>query len=414
MGQIKQASKVLIVTAHFYPENFRINDVALDLSSKGYQVEVLTGFPDYPHRKNFLGFPRSRLSQWNGITIHRAACVSRGNGGSIRRVFNYLSFILACGLAGLTRDLQRPDVILVWASSPITVAVPAIWLKRIFKVPLAIWVQDLWPETLLEVGVLKNPQLLKALGVLVRWIYKNCDLIWGQSDGFRRSILKWLDSSQEVQVLCNWGDESDSTADAGAAFDLAETAKFKILFAGNLGQVQCLEEQLQAVEQLQKENILWTWIGGGSEETWLREQILRRGLGSVAQVLDRVSPREIQKYGQWADVLVVALQTGPALSETIPSKLQTYLYWGKPIIGLIDGEAARVISEAQCGFSTSAKEIEVFVGELKKMIRTSPLELQTYGENGRQYYEAHFFKRKILDRLESNLVSLILEKQILE
>ncbi len=401
------AKKVLIVSAHFYPENFRINDVALDLSHKGYQVEVLTGFPDYPHRKNFLNFPDEKDSHWNGIRIHRFRSISRGDGGSLRRVLNYLSFIFACAVAGLTRNLQKPDVIIVWASSPITVAIPAIWLKKKFRAPLAIWVQDLWPETLQELGILKNSWPLAWMGGIVRWIYKNCDLVWAQSDGFRQSIQAWLKDTKKIKVLYNWGDE---LVFQSSRIELDSDSRFKILFAGNLGKVQCLKEQLEVVEKLKEEAILWTWIGGGSEEKWLRDEIKKRNLEKSAQVLERVPAAVVQNYGNWADALVVALQTGPALSQTIPSKLQTYLLWKKPVLGMINGEAARIIREAKCGIAFDPTETEAFASALQKFIRTSPKDLQTYGENGQAYYHAHFSKRQILDRLEAHLVSLMESK----
>lgn len=397
--------KVLIVSPYFYPENFRINDVAQDLIKKGHQVVVLTGQPNYPNPNLFEEFRKQKIKEqsWEGIKIFRVPIITRGNGGGIRRVFNYLSFIFS-GLIWMFQNSKKCDfdVVLTWASSPITSAIPSLFLCSKKKIPHVIWIQDMWPETLVALNIVKSPFLLWILNRLVKFIYLKSDLIWGQSTGFQKAILQRVPTHNRVQVLYNWGDESKPSQQKPA---IIEDPRLKILYAGNLGHAQLLDILVNTIEKLKDEKILWTFIGGGVLETWLREEIARRDLAACAQVLDRVAPDVISHYGSWADVLLISLKPDGCLSLTIPSKLQTYMLWGKPILGLIEGDAAVEIKNANCGLTASPEHPDLFIQAIQQFLKMSEAQKQTYGENAHQYAIRHFSRREILDTLERDLLS---------
>ena len=193
----KKKLNILIVSPYFYPENFRVNDIAQDLVQRGHSVTVLTGQPNYPDPDLFKEFRKRKVKSetWGGVQIHRVPIITRGRGGGIRRILNYLSFILSAPLFGFSQFKNKTfDVSFVWASSPITSAIPALVWKWKTGTPVIVWVQDLWPETLKAVGVLKSKWGLQLVGLLVRWIYKHCNLLLAQSEGFVTALRRWAPS----------------------------------------------------------------------------------------------------------------------------------------------------------------------------------------------------------------------------
>ena len=183
--------KVLIVTQYFWPENFRINDIALGLIERGHKVEVLTGKPNYPQGNFYKGYSffSKNTEIWKGIKIYRSQLVPRGNAGGFRLILNYLSFALF-GSARAFFLKEKFDKILVYGLSPVTLGIPALVYKCKTKTPVYFYVQDLWPYSVTAAGGIKNPLVIGALEKLTRWIYKNCDKLLIQSEAFRAVLIE--------------------------------------------------------------------------------------------------------------------------------------------------------------------------------------------------------------------------------
>ena len=142
--------KILIVTNHFYPEVFRVNDVAFALVEQGHRVTVLTGTPDYPQGHYFAGYGIFKKSRETirGVKVVRVPVISRGKGKAFRLMLNYLTYLLSASVwASCAAFGKRYDCILVHETSPVTVGIPAVIIKKIQKIPLYFWVLDLWPES---------------------------------------------------------------------------------------------------------------------------------------------------------------------------------------------------------------------------------------------------------------------------
>jgi hypothetical protein len=184
--------KILIVTPHFHPENFRINDFALEYIKKGHQVSVLTGIPDYPSRKFYrnYGIIKNNRENYNGIKIYRAPLITRGSGTNFRLALNYITYIIGGLLTSLFLLNKKFDLIFVFEPSPITIGIPAIFIKKIKKIPICFWVLDLWPESVVSGGNLKSSFIPKLLHPIVKFIYNNCDKILVSSSGFIDSIVE--------------------------------------------------------------------------------------------------------------------------------------------------------------------------------------------------------------------------------
>ena len=205
--------RILVVTQYFWPENFRINDLCAELVNRGHEVTVLTGKPNYPDGKifdDYLNKPAD-YNEYEGATIIRAPMLARGKGSSFKLGLNYLSFALSASTIGLLklRDKQF-DVIFVCQLSPITSALPAVLYRAIRQTPIAMWVLDLWPDSLAAVGSVKSPKMLALAGKLVSFIYNRCDLILGQSKAFYKGISAYCDQPNKIGYFPSWAEQEFS------------------------------------------------------------------------------------------------------------------------------------------------------------------------------------------------------------
>lgn len=399
--------RILIVSQYYWPESFRINEVVLSLISVGCEVTVLTGQPNYPQGDVFFGYRAAGLGATQheaGYSIFRVPLVPRGRGGAIRLVANYLSFLLSASVLGpcLLRK-QHFNVVFVYGTSPILQAIPAVWLAFIKRAKLVTWVQDLWPQSLEATGFVRNRRLLAMVAVLVRWIYRHCDLLLVQSQAFIPPV-KAMAGKTPVQYHPNPGDLAFRQVCASGPAALVLEPGFNVLFAGNLGTVQALGTVLDAAELLQTHaNVRIVLVGSGSRSEWLHQEVARRQLVNV-QLAGRFPTEVMPGILAQASALLVSLVRSPIMSQTVPSKMQAYLAAGKPIIASLDGAGASVLNASGAGIACPAEDAAALAAAVLRLKALPPAELQSMGEAGLIYYKQHFdpavLARKLLQHFE--------------
>ena len=408
--------RVLLLSQHYWPESFRITEVVESLQGAGCSVSVLTGQPNYPDGLVFEGYRAwaTRLEEHPlGYTIYRVPLVPRGQGGAVRLAMNYLSFILSASVLGawLLRG-QRFDVIFVYGTSPILQAIAGVVLKQLKGTKLVIWVQDLWPQSLEVTGFVRNRLVLNTVAALVRWIYRQSDLLLVQSKSFVPTVQAMAEETQ-VEYHPNPGE---------LAFDLnfevtGEPAcllkpGFNVVFAGNLGTVQALDTLLAAAELLTaSQDVRLVLIGSGGRSDWLRQEVMRRGLSNV-HMAGRFPPQAMPAILAQASALLVSLARGPVLSQTVPSKVQAYLAAGRPIVASIDGEGARIVEEAGAGITCPAEDAEALARAILRLRFMSPEELSSMGDAGRRYYENNFDPTTLASKLVERLREVVKPKKL--
>jgi len=241
--------RVLIVTQYFWPESFRINDLATGLKRRGHEVTVLTGLPNYPAGKLFDGYGFfSRRERYDGIDVVRVPLVTRGASKGLRLVANYASYALSASLLGPWFFRKPVDVILCYEPSPVTVALPALVMKRLCRAPLLFWVQDLWPETLAATRAVRSARVLKLVDRFVRYVYRRCDRVLVQSRAFIDHVAAQGVTAEQVRYFPNTAEAFYRTVGPTVGepkTDGAEDAElprgFRILHAGNLGIGQSID-----------------------------------------------------------------------------------------------------------------------------------------------------------------------------
>jgi colanic acid biosynthesis glycosyl transferase WcaI len=395
--------KILIVSQYFWPESFRINDVALGLRDAGHQVVVLTGLPNYPEGKLYAGYDVLRLTDdFQGIPVLRTPLVPRGAGGGLRLAANYASFAVAASLSGPFRVRERFDVILVFEPSPVTVAIPALVLKALRGSPVLFWVQDLWPESLVATGAVRAGWVLKLVERLVRFIYRNCDRILVQSRAFTRAVEAFGTPSEKVVYLPNSAESlyRPVALEAGTVERSLMPDGFRVMFAGNIGAAQSFLTIIEAAELLgEYPSIQWMILGEGRMGEWARAEVERRGLAQRVRFLGRHPVESMPRFFALADVLLVTLKRDAIFALTIPSKLQSYLACGRPIVAALDGEGARVLSEAQAGIACAAEDGRGLADAVLALYRMPKAEREAMGARGRAYFETEFDRDMLLGRL---------------
>lgn len=395
--------RLLIVTQYFWPENFRINDLVSELIRRGHQVTVLTGVPNYPDGYVFTAFrsDASRFFRYESACVHRVPMLARGKGG-IRLLLNYLSFAISASTVGVwrLRGLHF-DAIFAYEPSPITVGLPAVALRFTKNASLLFWVQDLWPETLQAVGVVKSPLILSAVGKLVSFIYKRCDVILAQSKSFIPQILKYAPSKSRVLFFPNWSENPHTTDVVNPAPEVpSATDCFSVMFAGNIGDAQDFPAILAAAECLKGHAIRWLILGDGRMASWVAEQIKKRGLQDQVLMLGRFPPKRMPSFFQHADALLVSLKDEPIFAMTIPSKLQTYLSAGIPVVAMLNGEGSDVVRESGSGITCGAGDHEGLAKAVLKLSQATPAERLEMGRKGRELSQREFDRDTLISRLE--------------
>ena len=394
--------KVLLISQYFYPENFKINDLIFSLKERGHQITVLTGKPNYSKAHFFEGYgwKSDDFEIVNEIPVHRANLFSRRNGGALRLFLNYFSFALLATLK--LKKIKGPfDAIFVYEPSPITVGIPAIFAKKRFKAPIYFWAQDLWPESLVAAGGVKNKLILGFFNSLTKWIYNHSKKVLIQSNGFREYILNQGISNDKILFYPNPTEGFYKPLQEVKEYkEFFKKENFNIIFAGNIGEAQSFITIIEAISKIKEIPVKVIVLGDGRYKETALGLIKEKALEAHFNFLGSFPSTEMPKFFSHADALLVSLKKDKIFSLTIPAKIQSYLACGKPIIASIDGEGAKIVSDAKCGVTSPAEDSIALSNIIKELIALDKSTLIEMGNNGRAYYEKEFDRDYLLEKLE--------------
>lgn len=396
--------KILIVSQYFYPELFRVNDLAVGMKERGHEVTVLTGLPNYPKGEIYegYGFFKNLESQYHGIKIIRSWLIPRGKSGGLRLMLNYLSFALFSSIWGIIKLRGKYDIIFVHEVSPIFVGIPALVMKWRFRAPVFFWILDLWPESLTAAGNITSPAILKPVEMVVRFVYKYSDKLLIASQAFRPSVLSFQVSPDKLYYLPNWS-EATALPDKNDDFKYASLIPegFKIMFAGNVGESQDFPAILDAAEKLKEyKSIKWLIIGSGRRVEWIKNEIAARGLADNFLLLGQYPLELMGGFIIHADAMLVTLKKDPIFALTVPAKLQAYMAWGKPVLTMLDGECSRIVKEARAGLVSNSGDSEQLALNILAMYHMSEAERAETGKNALKYYKENFDRDLLFNQLE--------------
>lgn len=381
--------KILLMTQWFDPEpTFKGLLFAKELQAKGNQVEVVTGFPNYPGGKVYEGY-KIKLYQKefiDGVVLHRVPLYPSHDGSAIKRILNYLSFFFASFLCGLFKA-SKPDVIYSY-HPPLTTALSAMLVGFFRRRPFVVDIQDLWPDTLAATGMLNNIRVLKIVGWFCKFVYRHASRLIVLSPGFKTTLVELGVPPSKIEVIYNWCDEELLRNPIESDAEVPSNGKRNLLFAGNLGHAQGLPAIIDAAKVLQEKSIdiNIVLIGDGVAKASAIERAKKYNLDNVF-FIPRVPMLEVGSLLKQADMLLVHLTSDPLFSITIPSRTQAYMAVGKPIVMAVEGDASDIVREANCGVVCQPDCAVSIASELEKMSSLSDEDLRLLGERAAKFYD---------------------------
>lgn len=402
-GFVKKS--ILVIAQFYYPEPFRITDICESLVGDGYEVHVVTSFPNYPEGEIYPGYQHYAHQDEvvNGVRIHRCPMIPRKH-GILFRMLNYYSFVISANRYVNSKECHTVaggefDIVFVNETSPILMAKPAICYSRKYGTPTLLYTLDLWPEWLAGVGISEKSLVFRYYSRVSGKIYRSMDRVLASSQSYiARLHQRFQIDNQFMEYLPQYAEElfkPCSVSERGSTTN--------ILFAGNIGVMQGLNTVVNAAVMLVNDNVMIHIVGDGTELEHLKSMARELNLKNIT-FHGRHDVSEMPAYYAKADAMLVTLLANPAISLTLPGKVQSYMAAGKPIIGAINGEAQRVIQDAQCGYCGPAGDAKQLAENIRRFVQEDKSETQ--GRNARTYYEAHFTKRHFMQHLTDVIDSM--------
>jgi glycosyltransferase involved in cell wall biosynthesis len=392
--------KILVVCQHYTPEPFRIHEICEELVRRGHAVTAVVGLPNYPAGKipREYRFFRRRRETINGVSVRRCFEIGRRN-TKFGLAVNYLSYMLSasCKVLFMKHDF---DAVYVYNTSPVLMAVPAIVYRAFFKTKVLLHVMDIWPACLAAMNVREGSLLYALMKRVSRRIYRRADRLAYSSRRFR-TYLKDVHHIEvpEENYLPQFADGVFGNLPAHEASDFTE-----LVFAGNIGRMQSVETLIQAAAILRDMPVRFHILGNGANYENCMALAKELKLGNTVIFYGRKTVEEMPKFYAMADALLVSMRGEDYVAYTLPGKVQSYMAAGKPILCSVSGEAADIIKEAKCGLCAPSDDPKAFAETVMKFVFSE--KQAQMGENARRYYQAHFSKIKLMDRLEEMLLAM--------
>jgi len=392
------SKKILIVTECFYPEEFKINDVALSWKDKGYDVDILTLVPTYPLGKVFPGYKNGffRKDEHQGINIFRVRAITGYRDSVIKKILKYINFMIFGSIAAIFIG-RKYDYVFGFNMGALTGMLPAILIRKLYKKPTMFWVQDVWPDSVYAYGFKQTKMLSTVLDIFVRFMHRNIDAIAVSGKGFESKLAPYIEKDLIFHYLPNWADDLDNNLTSKNLGKSKEATHFT--FAGNIGKVQNLENIINAFCLLSneyQEKSQLNIIGDGSNLDNLK--LLANNNPNI--VFHGKKPRsDMASYYKASDFLIISLIDKPIFSVTVPAKTQTYIAAKKPILAIINGDTASIIQDNNLGLYADPSKIDAISTLFQRCVDMSQTERKKFTDENDRLLATIFNKEKTIDKL---------------
>jgi len=405
------AKRILVVSQHFWPEPFRINDICDGFVERGYEVDVLCGIPNYPQGQYYDGYgiTKNRRQVNNGIRIRRCFEIKRGRNSNLRIFLNYISFPISSvfSLPYLLR--QKYDKIFLYQTSPVMMTYIGIILGRLKKIETTMYVLDLWPENLYSVLEIKNKMLRSIVSRISNWHYKNVDKIVANSQRLLEILSeRTCKDSNKMTFIPQFCEKLYEEVVKDEDIISRFSKGFNLVFTGNISPAQSFETVISAAKILKTKgynDIKWIIIGDGMSKKWFQEAVESEGLNECFDFIGHQPITEIPKYTYVADVLFACLSKSDMLDCALPAKVISYYAAGRPMVFAMDGEVQQIMESSKAGYAVDAEDSESFAGAIEKVYLADKDIHMKMGENAKGYYHEHFHRDMNIEKLDGFMFS---------
>lgn len=390
---------ILVISQYFYPEPFRINDMAVEWVKRGYEVTVLTGIPNYPMGKFYPGYSwiKRRREFWNGMEIIRIPLIARGH-TPIGLVLNYFSFVIFGWLWNRFTKINA-DLVFSFEVSPMTQVKVGCGYAKKHHVPHFAYIQDLWPENVEVITGIRNKAVINSIDKMVDKIYKQVDQIFVTSVSFAKAVAnrKVRVPKEKIHYWPQYAEEFYQPMTKVDIPGIPDDGSFKIAFTGAIGYAQGLDILPRTALLLRNENVKFVIVGDGRYQAEFEKEIRKQGVGDKFILLPRQAAERIPRILSACDAGFISFMDTELFEKTIPAKLQSYMACGMPILAAAKGETQRIVREAGCGYCCEIGNEAALAEAVKTMTRTDCNQLR---KNSRKYFEEHFDKKRLMDLMD--------------
>lgn len=406
-GASRTQKRLLVVSQHFWPETFRINDIVEGFTADDIIVDVLCGLPNYPKGEWFEShnYTKPRRQEYHGATIFRSGEIRRKGNTSARIFLNYISFPIFSVFSLPRLHGRKYDAVFCYETSPVLMMFPAILYAKTHHVPLTTYVLDLWPDNLYSVLPIENKFLRKITLGISNWHYRRSNKLIAMSDGLADRLREVVGKRNiTITVIPQYCEDFYAQDIQDAPLKERFSNYFTILFAGNMSPAQDLENLVQAmkiVNQKEKDNtILCLLVGDGMSKKTLENQIEQAGVSDSFVFCGQQLAEDIPKWTGIANVLFAGLAKSDNLSLTVPAKITSYFAAGRPMLVAADSAAAEVAKASGAALVSPAGDSDSLAMNILQLYHTAPKELQEMGNNGRKCYQENYKRDLLLAKLK--------------
>lgn len=405
---MRRQKRVLVVSQHFWPENFRINEIVEGFVKAGAQVDVLCGLPNYPKGEWFAGYrytgPRRQV--YNGATVLRAGEIRRKNNTSLRIFLNYISFPFFSLFTLPRLRGAKYDAVFCYQTSPVLMMLPAIVYAKLHRIPLTSYVLDLWPDNLYSVLPVQNRVLRSVAQKVSNWHYRRCNTLIAMSDALAERLKMLYGAGKKapkIHVIPQYCEDFYAKDVVDEALREKYAGKFNIVFAGNISPAQNLENLVDAVKLAREQglqNVRCIVVGDGMSRQTLQQHIKKQGVQDAFVFAGTCLPTDVPRWTGLADALFAGLAKSANLGLTVPAKITSYFAAGRPMLVAADGEAARVAAESGAALVSPAGDTPALAANLCTLCALTRAQREEMGKKGRKSYFAHYSSRLLQKKLE--------------
>lgn len=405
--------RILVVTQHFWPESFRINDICDFLTEdKNCEIDVLCGIPNYPKGEFFKGYSyfSNRNEVRKGVNIKRVPEIPRGGNSTFRIFINYISFPVFSLFYIPWLLTKKYDKILLYQLSPVMMSFAGIVVGKIKKIETTMYVLDLWPENLFSVLNIQNKFLRKLVTYISHWHYKRADKLIALSEQMKDQLLHVTHKHRDkIITLPQVAEKLYETPIHDSDLEKRFGDTFNVVFTGNISPAQSFQTMIDAADLLKKQgvsDIRWIIIGDGMSRKDVENTINERGLSDQFIFEGYKLITDIPRYTAISDILVGCLVKSDLLEATIPAKVMSYIASAKPIVLAMDGEAQELINATiKCGYAGPTEDSAALATNIKKLHDLSLESRTQMGERARIYHGRHFERNIVLNKLHRFIFS---------
>ena len=396
--------KILVVTQHFWPENFRVNDIVEGFLQDGIAVDVLCGLPNYPKGELFPGYSAAGPfeEEWHGARLYRCKEVPRRGNTSVNIFLNYVSWPWYAAHA-LHRLPGGYDAVFCFNTSPVLMCWPAIRYAKKHHIPFTNYVLDIWPENLYSVLNVKNKALRAIAQGVSDALYKKADRLIAMSEPLQQRLCQRTGMPpQKIAVIPQYCEDFYAVPQPDAALQAQFGGRFNLVFTGTFTPAQSLETVITAVQDARSRGadmLHLLLVGDGMSRAALEAKVKELHAEDAVTFYGSVPATDIPKFTALADALIVCLSDSPDLGLTVPAKVASYMAAGKPVLASMDGAGNAAVAAAG-GLSSPACDAAALADNLLALTRMDTAQRAAMGQNAKEYYLAHYRRSELLRKLE--------------